>query len=233
MNLLTETFEWMLPPSCPGQDESSGNYKSKGYAQIDSWKQELGIDLTETTDTCSETSFESTDSSFYESKVQSPVREIKKSPPRRSLVAQTKPTAADDDDDLPVLSTKRSRKLPGTWYYSSNHIMVNTERTKRNVHPLTRKNYLDAAARWHAELMTEKDELFHANPADLKQEIGKPHRVLGTNVFRGDSIRAIHNQMMESPADVSNMLDDRYIDFGMATARSPRGDLLLVQLFIG
>ena len=146
------------------------------------------------------------------------------------------PTAAadeDDDLDLPVLSTKRSRKLPGTWYYSSNHIMVNTERTKRNVHPLTRKNYLDAAARWHADAMAEKDELFHANPTLLKAAIGKPHRVLGANVFRGESIRAIHNQMMASPADVSNMTDSRYIEFGMATARSPRGDLLLIQIFMG
>ena len=224
MNLLN--FEWMLP-SREGEEESKGRRKNGGYAKPDSWKKELGLDDLTETDSCSATSFGSQESSVYQ--WHSPVAD-KSAPTSRDK--KVEPTA-EDDLDLPVLSTKRSRKLPGTWYYSSNHIMINTERTKRNVHPLTRKNYLDAAARWHAESMATTDVLFHAKSSELQQKVGKPCRILGVNVFRGENIRAIHNKMMASPADVNNMVDARYIEFGMATARSPRGDLLLVQIFMG
>ncbi|CAB9497641.1 expressed unknown protein [Seminavis robusta] len=161
-----------------------------------------------------------------------------RSPPRpRPKLVPPPPVKADppasNDLELPVLNTKRSRKLPGTWYYSSNHIMINTERTKKNIHPLTRKSELDATARWHAEAMAGKDQLFHAGAAELQQKVARPCRRLGVNVFRGESIRAIHNEMMGSKTDVKNMLDSKYFEFGMATARSPSGDLMLCQVFIG
>ena len=41
----------------------------------------------------------------------------------------------DEAEKLGQVMT-RSRKLPGTWYFSSNHVMVNQERTQRVMRPL-------------------------------------------------------------------------------------------------
>lgn len=138
-----------------------------------------------------------------------------------------------DAEESSAIAAERSKKLPGTWYYSSNHIMVNNERTKNSVHPLTRKHELDAAARWHAANMAAVDTVHHPNLLKLQNKIGKPCRVLCANIARGQNIRAIHNRMMESRVDVKNMLDKRYLQFGMGTATGPNGDLFLCQVYRG
>ena len=191
--------------------------------------QRVGSDTftTVSTECYSSTSFGSDES--IEIRWHSPVRE---KTTKKVVLATTKP----DSDELgyPVLSTKGSKNLPASsWYFSCNHIMVNNERRKNKVHPLTRKSELDASARWHAENMAAENRLHHAAPAELQASIARPCRIIGVNVFRGESVRAIHNKMMESPSDVRNMLDLRYVQFGMATARGPEGDLFLCQIFIG
>lgn len=161
------------------------------------------------------------------------------SPPKaeRKIKRVIAPIGEDADSDergLPVLNKRGSRNLPtNSWYYSSNHIMVNNERRKNFVHALTRKHELDSVAKWHAENMAGKDRLHHAVPEELQEKVGRPCRVIGKNVFRGESVRAIHNEMMKSPSDVKNMLDRRYVQFGMATAKGKGGDLFLCQVFIG
>lgn len=138
-----------------------------------------------------------------------------------------------DCEQSSAIASKRSKELPGTWYYSSNHIMINNERTKNNVHPLIRRSELDAVARWHAENMANADRVHHSNPQELKIKIGKSCRRLGENIARGENIRAIHNRMIETPCDLRNLIDSRYLQFGMGTARGPSGDLFLCQIFRG
>ena len=189
------------------------------------------------TESCSSTELSISDDSI-ECRFQSPTRPtvvaipIKEDPPGTSF-RKDPPSSDSDELQFPKLATKRSQQLPGTWYYSSNHIMVNNERTKKNVPALTRKSDLDAAARLHAQDMAAKNRLFHTTSKALQANIGRPCRRIGVNVFRGENIRAIHSEMIVSPSDLRNMLDDRYFEFGMATARGPSGDLLLCQIFIG
>ena len=111
--------------------------------------------------------------------------------------------------------------------------MVNMERKKNSVHPLTRKNELDSVARWHAENMANENRLHHTGPSELQAKVGRPCRIIGKNVSKGESVRAIHKKMMDSKSDVRNMLDSRYVQFGMGTARGPEGDLFLCQVYIG
>jgi Cysteine-rich secretory protein family len=203
----------------------------------DDWHQ-LKVDVGGSfTESCSSTELSISDDSIE-------CRFFSSTPPKLVVIAtedespgaspKEDPPASDSDEThLPQLATKRSRELPGTWYYSSNHIMVNTERTKNKVHPLTRKSELDAVARSHAQDMACKDHLYHTTSSELQRRIGRPCRRIGVNVFRGENIRAMHNEMILSPSDARNMLDDRYFEFGMATARGPSGDLLLCQIFIG
>lgn len=229
-DLLRDNLGLLFPrngflDSCFSEGSSSKHKGKKGVLE------RVGSDydaLTTVSTDYSETSFESDES--IEIEWDSPVVEKK----TRLVTKSVADDSASDELGYPMLTTKGSRNLPtSSWYYSSNHIMVNNERKRNNVHPLTRKHELDTSARWHAINMAAENRLHHAVPADLQREIGRPCRIIGVNVFRGENVRSIHNNMMESPSDVRNMIDLRYVQFGMATARGPEGDLFLCQIFIG
>jgi uncharacterized protein YkwD len=137
----------------------------------------------------------------------------------------------DDVEELGLVLA-RSRKLPGTDYYSSNHILVNKERIKRLMPPLIRRSKLDELAREHAMAMAAKDALLHSDPDALMQKVGRPSRRLGENVAYGRSIREIHTMMMkEKGSDKNNLLDRRFLTMGMGTARGPDGGLYMCQIF--
>jgi uncharacterized protein YkwD len=131
---------------------------------------------------------------------------------------------------------QRCRNLPGTWYYSSNHVMVNQERTKRVIAPLTRLAELDTIAREHAAAMAAQGKLFHSDPAEIHAKFNQHHRFsrrMGENVACGANIREIHTQMMKIPTDKHNILHRRYTHFGMGTANGQDGKLYLCQVFRG
>ena len=151
---------------------------------------------------------------------------------------KTKPTArvhpVDDDIEELGMIMLHSRNLPGTWYFSSNHVLVNKERVKRRIPPLMRRTKLDDLARQHAEAMAANDALYHSDPIELVQSIGRPSRRLGENVSYGTSIRDMHEEMMETcGADKNNILDRRYLTMGMGTAKGPDGGLYMCQIFRG
>lgn len=127
----------------------------------------------------------------------------------------------------------RSRHLPGTSYFSSNHIMVNEERSKRIIAPLVRLRALDEIAREYAERMAAGNSLFHSAPEELRSAFARRTRRFGENVARGENIRDMHKAMMKSKSDRNNILDRRYTHMGMATARGSDGRLYLCQIFRG
>lgn len=126
----------------------------------------------------------------------------------------------------------KQRELPGTWYYSSNHIMVNKERIKRSIPALTRRIELDTLARERAATMANLGSIKHGRPDDIQFQIG-PCRRFGENVACGNSIREIHNDMVKNEADRNNMLDRRYSYMGMGTAKGEDGKLYFCQIFKG
>lgn len=140
------------------------------------------------------------------------------------------------DDEAAELGVvlARSRDLPTTWYFSSNHIMINQERTAKLIAPLKRMRELDELAREQAQRMAEAKQVFHMKFEDLHESLDVPSRRLGSNVAKGATIRKIHPAMMENRADRNNILDRRFTHFGMGTAKSPvDGQLYLCQIFRG
>jgi len=127
----------------------------------------------------------------------------------------------------------KSKRLPSTWYYASNHIMINEERTRRMCAPLKRLAELDAIAREHAEAMASQTKLFHSSPTEFNEKFSRRFRRLGENVKSGDNIKQIHTTMMTTVADRNNILDRRFTHMGMATARGADGKLYLCQIFRG
>lgn len=129
--------------------------------------------------------------------------------------------------------TSYSKQVPSMWYYSSNHIMINKERAKRNLPQLTRRTELDEIARHRAEEMATAQSLFHGDPQKLQAYLDNasaPHKI-GENVARGPSIRAINIGMLGNVADRNNMIDKSYQFMGVATSKGVDGKLYLCQLF--
>jgi hypothetical protein len=139
-----------------------------------------------------------------------------------------------DEAEKLGLIIARNRQLPGTWYFSSNHVLVNQERTRRTMAPLIRMVELDQLARIHAEQMVEEAELHHIKPHALRLALADiPYRRLGENVARGENIRDMHEEMMNTLSNKNNIVDRRFTHFGMGTAVAPKGELYLCQIFRG
>ena len=132
------------------------------------------------------------------------------------------------------MAMARSRKLPDTWYFSSNHILVNQERSKRVIAPLIRMRGLDDIARLHAEQMAAAEDLHHLDLDALRLALKDiNYRRLGANVQRGESIRGIHAEMINVVSNKNNILDRRFTHMGMGTAIGKDGKLYLCQVYRG
>ena len=132
------------------------------------------------------------------------------------------------------ITMESARELPRNCYFGNNHVMVNRVREGHLVPPLNRSHDLDTLARWHAEAMAALDGgAFHADPNDLQAKLKKPSRRIGSNVAVGESVRRIHQQMMYKKGDYNNIVDRRYTEMGMGTARGRSGEIYLCQIFRG
>lgn len=128
---------------------------------------------------------------------------------------------------------ERSRHLPGTSHFASNHIMVNKERSRRVTAPLVRLHELDELARKQAQRMAEKSELFHSFPGEIQMNFNRPSRRFGENIARGQTIHEIHKEMMRNRADRNNILDRRFTNMGMGSVRGSDKNLYICQIFRG
>lgn len=146
-----------------------------------------------------------------------------------------RPDAAQPFDLDPEIVFKaiqtRSKELPTTWYYASNHVLVNMERTKQTTAPLLRSPELDTLARYHAECMADETRVHHSNLTVLQGFLQRTCGRLGENVARGDSIKEIHESMTKNRSQRNNMIDRRFTHFGMGTAKGSDGKLYLCQLY--
>ena len=195
-------------PSKQAAEVLGGKYLSKKHASLRS------IDTEEVTET-SMGSWKSCGSEDYKKAATTPLsEEVQRSEWGKAIVD--------------------ARRLPRTSHFANNHIMVNMERTKRTVPAVKRCSELDAVARWHAETMAAEGKVRHSDTKDLQAQLtDKVGEHLGENVGAGESIRAIHHEMMNNLSDSRNMTDRRYKEMGMATARGKTGELFLCQIFRG
>lgn len=152
----------------------------------------------------------------------------------------------DEPNDTKLLKELmlKARKLPQEpGKYANNHIMVNHERTKRNIPPLRRERHMDQIAREHAKLMAEEKQLFLMdNPYELRDRLAEKDRVsielpaferLGMNLGRGKDIAEAHRFMMAALAERNNIYDKRFFYMGMGTFTAENGVLYICQVFGG
>jgi hypothetical protein len=114
-----------------------------------------------------------------------------------------------------------------TWYYSSNHVMINRERMIRGIPPLMRSTVIDEVARNIAVAAATKVTSFEVTNEKEFLEL----KCDGT-ILHGKSIRAIHNKTMKGSSKGRDLiLRESYQQFGIGTCKSRNGVLFVVQIF--
>lgn len=130
---------------------------------------------------------------------------------------------------FPQQEQQHPQRRHQTWYYSSNHVLVNRERLEHGLPPLKRSIALDEKAREVAEWAAAGNDLQDMIPDENVRTFASG------NVLVGDSIREIHGQILVRDAcqrERHNILNPDYTEFGMGTFKDPKSGLLfLCQLF--
>jgi uncharacterized protein YkwD len=128
---------------------------------------------------------------------------------------------------------KKQLSVPGNWYYSSNHILINQERERKQITPLVRSAELDEEARKQAEQMAKKAMLLYTKQSRLAERLTVPFRHFAENVASGKSIRSVHTKFMqESRLEKANLLNPVFKSMGVGTAKGPADELYICQIFV-
>lgn len=88
-------------------------------------------------------------------------------------------------------------KVPGA--FGSHHVMINTERVQRNIHPLIREQALDEVAQQHAKYMALKESVEHSAVAETASKIiirTGYCRMIGENVYCTAADAAVASTMI-------------------------------------
>jgi uncharacterized protein YkwD len=138
-----------------------------------------------------------------------------------SMMLNRDTTRRGKSESLSNLVQYSQEEIHSTSYFASNHVLVNRERMKRGLRPLTRNIAMDTLARDNAQAMADS-----AGCSPLKTTyVG--------NVLRGESIRAVHRATMlnREGRERANLLNPYFQDFGVGTAKGEDGMLYVCQLF--
>jgi uncharacterized protein YkwD len=139
----------------------------------------------------------------------------------QSMMSNREETRRGKQNSLANLINYSEEEIHSTSYFASNHVLVNRERMKRGLRPLTRNIAMDDLAREHSQNMAD-----HSGVTPIQTTyVG--------NVLRGESIRSIHRATMQQKdgRERYNLLNPFYQDFGVGTAKGEDGMLYVCQLF--
>src|SRR5260370_14401585 len=112
---------------------------------------------------------------------------------------------------------------------------ANRERVAQQLPPLKWDNALAKAARRHASLMADQNNLAHQLPGELPldqraAQAGARFSQVGENIAMGPLARAIHTGWMHSPGHRANILDVHFTALGVGGIEDS-GELYAVEDF--
>jgi len=115
-------------------------------------------------------------------------------------------------------------------------ILVNMERSKRGLKPLTTDPLLTRMARDHSLDMCQRRYFSHYSPdgedvADRAEKAGLRYQLVGENLALAPDLMSAHEGLMESPGHRQNILSARYSRIGIGIIRDPSLGLFVTQNF--
>lgn len=146
------------------------------------------------------------------------------------LPKQQEQSEPEDDPkyDLPSLSAEELEMIE----------LVNEERVKAGLSPLTADVELSRVARIKSSDMIEKDYFSHTSPTygspfDMMKSFGISFRSAGENLACNRSVAAAHQALMESEGHRQNILSSDYTHIGIGIVEGGMCGAMYTQMFIG
>ena len=118
-------------------------------------------------------------------------------------------------------------------------VMVNNERAKVGLSPLTLNWQLSRMARYKSQDMIDKGYFSHQSPTygspfDMMKSFGFNYMSAGENIAEGQSTATeVMTSWMNSPGHKANILSNNYSDIGVELAIKTDGTCYWTQDFIG
>lgn len=116
--------------------------------------------------------------------------------------------------------------------------LVNVERSKKGLPPLTLNWELSRVARYKSQDFINKKYFDHQSPTygspfDMMESFGIKFTAGGENIAKGQpSPSAVMNSWMNSAGHRGNILSSSYNQIGVGAAKDSKGNLYWTQLFI-
>ncbi|WP_243143238.1 CAP domain-containing protein [Clostridium estertheticum] len=117
--------------------------------------------------------------------------------------------------------------------------LVNKERAKQGLAPLTDNVKLSNVARTKSEDMVAKDYFDHTSPTygspfDMMKQFGITYTAAGENIAMGQqTASSVMTSWMNSPGHKANILGKNFTDIGVGVAKDKSGAIYWTQEFIG
>ena len=144
------------------------------------------------------------------------------SQPASSAPASSKPSSSTPSSSQPSSSAASSAKPSDTLTYEERVVeLVNQERAKVGLKPLTMNLKLSDVARAKSQDMHDKNYFSHTSPTygspfDMMKQFGITYRTAGENIAMGyRTPEAVMEGWMNSPGHKANILNSSYTEIGV------------------
>lgn len=123
---------------------------------------------------------------------------------------------------------------------STIYLLVNEERVKAGIPPLSRNPKLDASAQAKCDDMVNSNYYGHANPTTSKQGYSYAEAAISNGQYVSENIntgdlftnKGYIDSWLGSPSHKAAMLDPKYEDTGVAVCKTKIGKIDIVQHFV-
>jgi len=148
--------------------------------------------------------------------------------PQQPETQQPKPQQPETQQPSTQLSYEQSRMLE----------LVNAERAKAGLKPLTWDADLARVANIKAKDMVDNNYFSHTSPTygspfEMMRSFGIQYRTAGENLAGYSSVEGAHNGLMNSEGHRKNILNPSFTHIGIGVQKSPRYGYVFVQMFVG
>jgi len=116
--------------------------------------------------------------------------------------------------------------------------LVNAERSRAGLRPLTENWEISRVARIKSQDFIDRNYFAHNSPTygtpfQMLRAFGIPFTAAGENIARGQrSPEEVMRSWMNSPGHRANILDSSFNQIGVGVARNNRGELFWTQMFV-
>jgi uncharacterized protein YkwD len=151
---------------------------------------------------------------------------------------------AEEPKDKQPPRQPREQPLDLKAYEKALFDLVNKERAKAKLSPLTINDKLTRAARRHTDNMAGQEKMSHVldgkGPADRAKEAGYDYRKVSENLARAasedpdtpvPSAEEIHKSWMASKKHRANILEAKFREVGLSVGRSKKGTYFYTMVF--